>query len=297
VNEGAPCAPILTGESASALSGQCRSRRETPPGLTVRVGRPTLRVAAWAIGPRNAHHSMTNAFLSTPRARRALAAAFAFSLIAVLPLVAAAQDQQRSHPAVQRYNKTARGANVEEWKRRLSEPDVRTRLEAVDSLGTKGGDEAIKPLIEATADADYRVRTRAIGYLGQLKALEAAPVLMQLLFLTDVGREEKLRALSSLGLIADPKTSERLVGYAGTINDDDLACRAVYAVGEVGDPKSKARLAALKGTRPGTDIDRLVADALVKIDLKEKNKPAEQPTILELEKKLARQQEAAQKKK
>jgi HEAT repeat protein len=240
---------------------------------------------------------MTNAFIPTPPARRALAAAFVFAAITLLPLVAAAQDQQRTHPAVQRYNKTARGANVEEWKRRLSEPDVRTRLEAVESLGSKGGDEAIQPLIEATADADYRVRTRAIAYLGQLRALEAAPVLMQLLFLTDVGREEKLRALSSLGLIADPSTSERLVGYAATIDDDDLACRAVYAVGEVADPKSKARVAALKGTRPGTDMDRLVADALVKIDVKEKTKPVEQPTILQLEKKLAKQQEAAQQKK
>jgi HEAT repeat protein len=239
---------------------------------------------------------MTSAFCSTIRSRRALAAAFAFACIVASPPPASAQDQSRTHPAVERYNKTARGANVEEWKRRLSEPDVRTRLEAVESLGSKGGDEAIRPLIEATADADYRVRTRAIAYLGQLRAREAAPVLMQLLFLTDVGREEKLRALSSLGLIADPSTSDRLVGYAATINDDDLACRAIFAVGEISDPKSKPRVAALKGTRPGTDMDRLVDDALVKIDEKAKAKPVEQPTLLQLEQKLARQQEAAQKK-
>jgi hypothetical protein len=119
---------------------------------------------------------------------------------------------------------------------------------------------------------------------------------MQLLFLTDVGRDEKLRALSSLGRIADPATSERLAVYATTINDSDLACRAVYAVGEIADPASKARVAALRGTRPGTDMDRLVDDALVKIDQKEKAKPIEQPTILELEKKLARQQEGQKKK-
>jgi hypothetical protein len=238
---------------------------------------------------------MTNRSRSTLRARRTLAAAFLASSILALPLAAAAQDQQRSHPAVERYNRSAKGANVEEWKRRMTEPDVRTRLEAVDSLGTKGGDEAIRPLIEATADADYRVRTRAIDYLGQLKALEATPVLMQLLFLTDVGRAEKLRALTSLGLIADPSTSERLIGYAATINDDELALRAVYAVGEISDPKSKARVAALKGTRPGTDMDRLVDDALVKIDLKEKNKPVVQPTLLELEQRIAKQQAAAEK--
>jgi hypothetical protein len=236
---------------------------------------------------------MTNSFFSTSLV---FVAVVAFTWVCVLPPSARAQDQSRTHPAVERYNKTARGANVEEWKRRLTEPDVRTRLEAVDSLGSKGGDEAIRPLIEATADADYRVRTRAIDYLGMLRAKEAAPVLMQLLFLTDVGREEKLRALTSLGRIAEPSTSERLVGYAATIDDADLACRAVYAVGEISDPKSKARVAALKGSRPGTDMDRLVNDALVKIDLKEKARPVEQPTLLELEKKLARQQEAAQKK-
>ncbi len=214
---------------------------------------------------------------------------------ALLAGSAFAQDQSRTHPAVQRYNRSAKGANVEEWKRRMNDPDVRTRLDAVDSLGTKGGDDAIRPLIEATADADYRVRTRAIDFLGTMRATEATPVLMQLLFLSDVGREEKLRALTALGRIGDPTTSERLAIYAATIDDPDLASRAVFALGEIGDPGSKGRVASLKGTRPGTDLDRLVADALVKIEIKETARPVEQPTLIELEKRLARQQEAAQK--
>ena len=217
------------------------------------------------------------------------------SLLAAAPAAHAQTVEERSHPAIERYNRNAKGANVEEWKRRLTDSDVKTRLDAVDSLGTKGGDEAIKPLIEATSDEDYRVRTRAIDYLGSLHALEATPVLMQLLFLTDVGRDEKLRALTALSRIADPATSERLANYAKTINDDDLACRAVYALGEIGASSSKDKVASLKGTRPGSDMDRLVEDALVKIDLKEKNKPIEQPTLIELEQKLAKQQEAAEK--
>lgn len=207
----------------------------------------------------------------------------------------AAAQTQDSHPAVERYNRTAKGANVEEWKRRLTEPDVRTRLDAVESLGTKGGDEAIRPLMEATADADYRVRIRAIDYLGTLRALEATPALMQLLFLTDVGRDEKLRTLTALSRIADPATGDRLLNYARTIRDDDLACRAVYALGEIADPASKAKIATLRGTRPGSEMDRLVTDALSKIEEKEKAKPIEQPTLIELEKKLSRQQEAQQK--
>lgn len=227
-----------------------------------------------------------------PTALAALAAILAVSALA--PTVAMAQDQSSTHPAVERFNRTAKGANVEEWKRRLSDPDVRTRLDAVDSLGTKGGDEAIQPLIEATSDEDYRIRTRAINFLGRLRALEASPILMQLLFLTDVGRDEKLRALSALGRIADPATSERLALYAATIDDDDLACRAVFALGEIGDPTVKPRIAALNGTRPGTEMDRLVADALVKIDLAVAEAPGEQPTILELQKRMAQQQQAAQ---
>lgn len=203
----------------------------------------------------------------------------------------------RSHPAVERYNRTAKGANVEEWKRRLTDPDVRTRLDAVDSLGTKGGDDAIRPLIEATADADYRVRIRAIDFLGSLRAYEASPVLMQMLFLSDIGRDEKLRALTALGRIGDPATTDRLVNYARTIKDDDLACRAVYALGEVGTPASKENIASLHGTHPGTDMDRLVDDALVKIDQREASRPIEQPTLLELEKKMAKAQEAQQQQK
>lgn len=200
-----------------------------------------------------------------------------------------------NHPAIERYNRTAKGANVEEWKRRLGEEeDLRTRLDAVESLGTKGGDEAIRPLIEATADADYRVRIRAIDYLGALRALEATPVLMQLLFLSDVGREEKLRVLSSLGRIADPATTERLIAYARTIQDPDLACRAVFALGEIADPASVKGLESLKNFHPGSDLDRLVDDAVAKIALAQKSLPSAQPTLIELEQKLARQQQKAE---
>ncbi len=263
-------------------------RRERHAHLTVRRVHPTLR----RTGARR-----TNLM---PRTRLLLLAPIFVALAAVAAAAVRAEAQDappgsdRQHPAVERYNRTAKGANVEEWKRRLSEPDVHTRLDAVDSLGSKGGNEAIRPLIEATADADFRVRTRAIDFLGSLRALEASPVLMQMLFLGDVRHDEKLRALTSLGRIADPSTSDRLANYARSIEDDDLACRATYALGEIADPRSKAKVAALKGTRPGTDMDRLVADALTKIQARENARPAEQPTLLQLEKKLAAQQEAQQ---
>lgn len=240
---------------------------------------------------------MTNVRLS-----RLLPLLMAFALAAAAlaqPATAQAQTQsigERSNPAVERYNRTAKGANVEEWKRRLTDPDVRTRLDAVDSLGSKGGDEAIRPLIEATSDADYRVRIRAIDFLGTLKAYEATTVLMQLLFLNNVGHDEKMRALTALGRIGDPTTADRLIAYARTIPDAGLACRATYALGEIAPVIDKEKIAALHGSRPGTDMDRLVDDALEKMDQREKNKPIEQPTLIELEKKMAKAQAAQQEK-
>lgn len=250
-------------------------------------------------------HSNRSSFLLAPTfatlAGVTIVSVTILGVIVLAPPPAAAQQKgslgrpsapgQQNHPAIQRYNRTAKGANVEEWKRRMSDEDPRVRMEAVESLGTKGGDEAIQPLVEATSDEDPRVRMRAIDHLGTLHALAATPVLMQLLFLTDVSRDEKLRVLSALGRIADPGTSERLVGYAKSISDDDLACRAVFALGEIGNPASMQQVASLHGSRPGTEMDRLVTDATAKITIAAETKPVEQPTLLELEKKMAPQKQ------
>ena len=133
----------------------------------------------------------------------AIAIAFALSTFA-FDVTAHAQmaGEFGGHPGVDRYNRVAKGANVAEWQRRLGDADVPTRLDAVESLGTKGGEEAVRPLIEATADSDVRVRIKAIDYLGTLRARDATGLLMQLLFLNDVGHEEKLRSLTALSRIA-----------------------------------------------------------------------------------------------
>jgi hypothetical protein len=59
---------------------------------------------------------------------------------------------QQSPAPVQRYNRIARGANIDEWHKRLFDPDPAVRLEAVDSLGKDGTEQSVKPLLDATAD-------------------------------------------------------------------------------------------------------------------------------------------------
>jgi len=217
-----------------------------------------------------------------------LVVAVALSIVGV---AAAAHAQMEgalgAHPAMDRYNRVAKGKNIEDWKRRLGDADVPTRLEAVDSLGTKGGEEAVRPLIEATADSDMRVRIKAIDYLGILRARDATGVLMQLLFLNDVGREEKLRSLTALSRIADPSTSQRLLNYARTVGDEELVCHAIFALGEIGDPATRSAIVELQKGSPNQDRARLASDAVDKIDARQAAKPGQQPSLLELEKKLA----------
>ncbi len=218
------------------------------------------------------------------------AAVTAFTLIVGLTALSV-HAQMREHPAVQRYNRVAKGSDVAEWQRRLGDDDVGVRLEAVELLGTKGGDEGVKPLIDALSDADSRVRIKAIDGLGMVGSAAASPVLMQLLFLSDVDRPTKLRVLTSLGRIGDPATSERLLSYARTVDDEELSCRAVYALGEIGDPASREGLEQLQGSSDDPHIKRLSSDALSKIDARLAAVPGREPTILELERRLAPPQE------
>ncbi len=221
--------------------------------------------------------------------RHAARAACAFFLAAAGLLTTAdwvIAQQQTTHPMVQRYNRTAKGENVEEWERRLGQDDAHTRLEAVQSLIQGGGEEAVRPLIEATADADPRVQIKAIDGLGFIADPAASTVLMQFLFLSNVDKQVKLRVLTALGRIADPATAQQLLQYAKTVNDEDLSCRAIYALGEIGDPALREELDQLGHGADNPDVRRLSQDAVSKTDERIASTPTQEPTLIELERML-----------
>ncbi len=195
--------------------------------------------------------------------------------------------QISKHPAVERYNRVARGSNVEEWQRRLLDPRVKTRLEAVDSLGEDGTEASVPGLMDALADTDVRVRIKAIDYLGQIGNPIASPVLMQLLFLGEIDKPTKLRVLTALGRIGDAGTAERLLNYARTVGDEDLASHAIYALGEIGAPAVHDGLTEFDAELENPQLKRLCEDAVAKIDRREAETPGRQPSVLELEKRYA----------
>ncbi len=205
-------------------------------------------------------------------------------LILIAPSIALAQA---SPSPVQRYNRIARGANIDEWHKRLFDPDPTIRLEAVESLGTDGTEQSVKPLLDATADEDARVRMMAIDYLGTIGSPLATQVLTQYLFLRHTDEKALQRILVALGKIRDPQSVKPVADFASKTKSEELRCGAIYALGEIGG------LDAMKAVKPFADqtndapAKRVAIDAITKINTRLAAADNAQPTLLELEKRFA----------
>ena len=208
--------------------------------------------------------------------------------LAVLIGTAATSALAQSSPApVQRYNRIARGANIDEWHKRLFDPDPTVRLEAVASLGKDGTEQSVKPLLDATADEDVRVRMMAIDYLGTIGSPLATQVLTQYLFLRQTDEKALQRILVALGKIRDPQSVKPVADFASKTQNEELRCGAIYALGEIGG------LDAMKAVKPFADQQddaparRVAIDAITKINTKLAAADNTQPTLLELERRFA----------
>jgi len=197
-----------------------------------------------------------------------------------------ARAQLDSHRAVDRYNRVAKGSNVAEWHRRVFDKDAKVRLEAVDSLGKDGSEDAVKPLLDATADSDPRVRAKAFDYLGLIGSKRATQVLTQYLVLSDVDRSSKQRVLVALGRIGDPAAVDPIVSFIEKTKDEELRCGALYALGEIGDAKGLEVVRTYSEQESDPHAQRIARDAIGKINAHLAAAPNEQPTILELERQL-----------
>jgi len=202
---------------------------------------------------------------------------------------AAGQDRIDRHRTVQRYNRVAKGSNIAEWHRRLFDDEAHVRLEAVESLGKEGSEECVKPLLDATADSDPRVRAKAFDYLGLIGSRRATQVLTQYLFLSDVDQPSKQRILVALSRIRDPASAVPLIDFIEKTEDDELRCGALYALGEVGEPRSLDVVQEFTASEDPHE-SRIARDAVAKINRRAAATPNTQPTILELEKLLGPRQ-------
>jgi len=164
-----------------------------------------------------------------------------------------------------RINRQKKGSNITEWVRRLNNDRPETRLDAVKSLGNSKDPKAIEHLLSATADVDIRVKVKAIEYLGNLRATDATPVLVQQLFLRDVGPGVKQKILVALGKIGDPRGAEPIMEFLKRKIDLSTRATALFTLREVGNDKVLAFLDDLSHTEDSPPLRQLAADAAVNI--------------------------------
>jgi HEAT repeat protein len=203
-------------------------------------------------------------------------------------MVEQAEAQSYAHRVRDRYNRISRGANSAEWAKRLSDEDVAIRLEAVESLGQVDDmEESLGPLLDALADSDQRVRVKAVNYLGARRQHAAVPVLLQKLFLSEVKVDERTQVLIALGRIGDPRASKQLLNCAKAATSDTVRSAALYALGESGTPEVTEALSKFSETSSDQQVKQLAGDAIKKIEARAAVVPNRQPTLLELERRMA----------
>lgn len=176
-----------------------------------------------------------------------------------------------------RINRKQKGANLTEWVRRLSNDRPETRLEAVKSLGNSKDPKAIEHLLGATADVDIRVKIKAIEYLGELRATDATPVLVQQLFLRDVNTGVKQKVLIALGKIGDPRGAQPIMEFLKRDLDEPTTGVALFALREVGNDSVLAFLDNFSRNEPSPDLRRLATEAAK--DIRHRLSPEFSPVV------------------
>jgi HEAT repeat protein len=191
------------------------------------------------------------------------------SLLALLPPLAAAQtpfDQDSPRTRLRdRYRSPQASQRLDENVRKLNGDDPEARLEAVRGLGELNEPKAIEYLLGAASDPDMRVRVKAIDTLGHIRAREATPLLVQQLLMRDTDLGTKRRILATLGKIGDPRATGPIVDFLSRNVDPAIRGNAIFALGDIGDRSAIPALEAL--ARDGQDpvLRGLAVEAIRKI--------------------------------
>ena len=123
--------------------------------------------------------------------------------------------------------------------------------------------------------------------VGAQRQRAAVPMLMQKLFMTDVDDSERTQVLVALGRIADPRAGKQLLNCAKATESEHVRAAALYALGESASPELTAGLAKFSQASKDEKVKRLVDDAIRKIEARAIVVPNRQPTLLELERRMA----------
>ena len=196
---------------------------------------------------------------------RTLGVGLFLSLVVLLLPLATAWGQISSQQVRQRYEKSTKGASIDDYVKKLESDDAEKRLEAVKSLGATKDSKAVEYLIGALGDSDMRVRAKAIDMLGEMRATEATPVLIQQLFLRTTETPMKQRILAALGKIGDTRAARPIMEFLQRDLDPATRGTAIFALGDIGSPETVDALAQIAQADGDQTLRRIAGDALNKV--------------------------------
>src|SRR5262249_45284050 len=104
-----------------------------------------------------------------------------------------------------------------------------------------------------------------IDALGNLRATDATPVLVQQLFLRTTDASVKKRILASLGKIGDPRAAASIDEFLQRDLDPGIRGTAIFALGEIGSTESISTLQTIQGKEENATLRRLAGEAIEKI--------------------------------
>jgi HEAT repeat protein len=196
---------------------------------------------------------------------RFLSPCLSLPLLLSLPLAYPAVAQISGQQVRERYDKSTKGASLEDFVKKLNSDDAEKRLEGVKSLSETKDNKAIEYLIQATGDRDIRVQVKAIAALGDMRATDATPVLIQYLSRRTVENNLKQLILAALGKIGDARAARPITEFLQRDLDPATRGTAIFALGEIGAPESTDTLSKLAQTDADPTVRRLANEALAKV--------------------------------
>lgn len=208
---------------------------------------------------------------------RATCLTLAGALLALCPVNARAQAIGSYGPAAQeRYNRRSQGVeSIDQYVRDLASENGDERLQAVRSLGDSKEEKAVEYLVQAVGDSDARVSAKAIDMLGHMRATEAAPVLIQYLFLRTTDPQLKALILAALGKIGDDRAARPIVEFLQRDLDKATRGTGLFALGEIGSTDAEGALSWAAANDTDGHLRRLANEALVKVQSRRESLSAE----------------------
>jgi len=196
-------------------------------------------------------------------ARAALAAVV---LVAVRALAQTPLDEQGRGRLRDRARAPQAGQKLDDSLRKFNGDDPEERLEGVQGLAESPNEQkAIDALLAGTGDQDMRIRIKAIDVLGQMKAKDATPLLVQKLFLRDTDIPTKQRILATLGKIGDDRATQPILDFLDRNVDPAVRGNAIFALGDIGDRTALPRLEAIGNDGSDASLRRCATEAIRKI--------------------------------